>query len=119
MLRKLGVAMKKKPKSSISYEALPTPKEVKEQAKGKINARKQQQRRQIGRWFENSGSESEESDFLPIISVKRPTTVDTQARPSQPQNTPTEPTATGEQAQRESRSKSSDKKNYSTRHGKR
>ena len=33
------MAMKKKPKSSISYEAPPTPKEVKEQAKGKINAR--------------------------------------------------------------------------------
>ena len=111
VLRKSGVAIKKKPKTFVSYQAPPTLKERKERAKGKTNAGKQQQRRQIGRQFENSGSDSGKSDYLPIISVKKPTTVVTQAGPSQPQKTSTEPAATGEQAQLESRSKPSDKTN--------
>ena len=46
----------------------PTPREVKERST-KRTADKQRER--IGRRFENSGSESEDSEDLPIISVKR------------------------------------------------
>ena len=74
VLRKLGVAMK--PKSKNSKAALlqavlppPTPRKVKERATKKAATEKQ--RKQTGRRFENSGSESEDSEDLPIISVKR------------------------------------------------
>ena len=88
MLRKSGVATKPKstkpkkskatPKSVLpvlstnsrkireqaaeSVLPTPTPREVKERAK---------QRKRSGRRFENSGLESEDSEDLPIISVKR------------------------------------------------
>ena len=58
VLRKLSVAIEKKPKTSVSYQAPPTPKEVKERTKGKTNAGKQQQWRQIRQQFEYSESES-------------------------------------------------------------
>ena len=46
----------------------PTPREVKERSTKRISDK---QRERIGRRFENSGSESEDSEDLPIISVKR------------------------------------------------
>ena len=80
MLRKSGVATKlksKKEKAAVPQAVLPppTPREVKERATRKIAPEKQ--RKQTGRRFENSGSESEDSEDLPIISVKR--TVQTSA----------------------------------------
>ena len=74
MLKKLGVARKAKPKKiktgSKSIVPPPTPREVKERATKRI-AQQKQPREKSGRRFENSGSESEDSDNLPIISVKR------------------------------------------------
>ena len=73
MLRKLGVATKPKSKKSKakSHPVLPppTPREVKERATKRIVSGKQ--RKQTGRRYENKGFESEDSDDLPIISVKR------------------------------------------------
>ena len=73
VLRKSGVATKAKPKKTkaVSKSILPppTPREVKERATKRIAPQKQ--REKSGRRFENSGSESEDSDNLPIISVKR------------------------------------------------
>ena len=46
----------------------PTPREVKERVKQRVSDR---QRKITGRRFENSGSESEDSEDLPIDSVKR------------------------------------------------
>ena len=74
VLIKSGAAAK--PKSKRAKAALPqavlpppTPREVKERATRKATTEKQ--RKQIGRRFENSGSESDDSENLPIISVKR------------------------------------------------
>ena len=73
VLRKSGVATKAKPKKSKagskSISPSPTPREVKERATKRIAPEKQ--RKKSGRQFENSGCESEDSDNLPIISVKR------------------------------------------------
>ena len=92
VLRKLGVATKPKSKKSkatsrsvlpvppptsrevkerASHSVLPppTPREVKERATQRIVS--DRQRKKTGRRFENSGSESEESDDLLIISVKQ------------------------------------------------
>ena len=90
MLRKSGVATKPKSKKSkaTSHSVLspPTPRGVKEQASHsvlppptprEVKERATQrnvsdrQRKKNGRRFENSGSESEDSDDLPFISVKR------------------------------------------------
>ena len=90
VLRKSGVATKPKSKKSkaTSHSVLPppTPREVKERAshsvlppptRQEVKKRATQrivserQRKRTGRRFENSGSESEDSDDLPIISVKR------------------------------------------------
>ena len=62
----------KKPRAALPHAILPpsTPRKVKERATKKA-ATEKQHRKQIGRRFENSGSESEESEDLPIISVKR------------------------------------------------
>ena len=88
VLRKSGVATKRKPKKSkvaaksvlpvpsseVKKRAihprlpLPTPREVKERLTQRIAKNKWER---IGRRFENSGSESEDSEDLPIISVKR------------------------------------------------
>ena len=88
MLRKLGVATKPKPKKSKAASKsvlpvppsemkkrvahpglpLPTPREVKERSTKRISDK---QRERIGRRFENTGSESEDSEDLPIISLKR------------------------------------------------
>ena len=74
VLRKSGVATKSKPKKiktgSKSIVPPPTPREVKERAT-KRNAPQKQQREKRGRRFENSGSDLEDTDDLPIISVKR------------------------------------------------
>ena len=92
LLRKSGVATKPKSKRSkttshsvlpvppptscevkkrASHSVLPppTPREVKERATQRIVS--DGQRKKNGRRFENSGSESEDSDDLPIISVKQ------------------------------------------------
>ena len=92
MLRKSGVATKPKSKKSkatsqsvlpvpspascevkerASHSVLPppSPREVKERASQR--AVLDRQRKRTGRRFENSGSESEDSEDLPIISVKR------------------------------------------------
>ena len=64
MLRKSGVATKAKPKKtkagSQSTLPPPTPREVKKRATKRIAPEKQ--RSKSGRRFENSGSESEDSD---------------------------------------------------------
>ena len=74
VLRKSGVATKSKPEKiktgSKSIVLPPTPREVKERATKRIAPQKQQ-REKSGRRFENSGSDSEDTDDLPIISVKR------------------------------------------------
>ena len=74
VLRKSGVVTK--PKSKRAKAALPqavlpppTPREVKKRATRKIATEKQW--KQTGRRFETSGSESEDIEDLPIISVKR------------------------------------------------
>ena len=73
VLRKSGVATKAKPKKTKtgpkSIVPPPTPREVKERATKRSGTQKQ--RGKSGRRFENSGSESEDSDNLPIISIKR------------------------------------------------
>ena len=73
VLRKSGVATKAKPKKSKagsqSILLPPTPREVRERATKTIAPEKQ--RKKSGRRFEISGSESEDSDNLPIILVKR------------------------------------------------
>ena len=88
VLRKSGVATKPKPKKSkVAAKSVlpvpssevkkraahpelppPTPREVKKRSTKRIVNK---QRERIGRRFENSGSESEDSEDLPIISVKR------------------------------------------------
>ena len=88
VLRKSGVATKPKPKKSkvaaksvlpvssseVKKQAAhpglppPTPREFKERSTKRIANK---QRGRLGRQFENSGSESEDSEELPIISVKR------------------------------------------------
>ena len=88
MLRKSGVTTKPKPKKSkVAAKSVlpvpssevkklaahpgsppPPPREVKERSTKRIA---EKQRERIGRRFENSGSESEDSEDLPIISVKR------------------------------------------------
>ena len=74
VLGKWGVATKAKPKKiktgSKSIVPPPTPREVKERVTKSIAPQKQQ-REKSGRRFENNGSDSEDSDNLPIISVKR------------------------------------------------
>ena len=73
MLRKSRVATKPKSKKTkaLAYSVLPppTPREVKERTTKQIAAEKQ--RKKTGRRFENIGSESDDSDDLQIISVKR------------------------------------------------
>ena len=61
----------KKTKTTVPQAILPppTPREVKERATRRIATEKQ--RKKTGRRFENSGSESEGSDDLPIISVEK------------------------------------------------
>ena len=94
MLRKLGVATKPKSKKSkaTSHPVLPppTPREVKERATKRIVSEKQ--RKQTERRFENSGSESEDSDDFPIISVKR--AIQPSAETSRAQTGPTATTPT-------------------------
>ena len=88
VLRKSGVATKPKPKklkvaakpvlpvpsSEVNKRATqpvlppPTPRAVKDRLTKRLA---EQQRGRIGRRLENSGSESEDSEDLPIISVKR------------------------------------------------
>ena len=88
VLRKSGAATKPKPKKSkaasksvlpvppselkkrAAHPGLPplTPREVKERSTKRISDK---QWERIGRRFENSGSESEDSEDLPIILVKR------------------------------------------------
>ena len=88
LLRKSGVATKPKPKklkvaaksvlpvpsSEVNKQATqpvlppPTPRAVKDRLTKRLA---EQQRGRIGRRLENSGSESEDSEDLPIISVKR------------------------------------------------
>ena len=61
----------KRAKAALPQAALPpsTPREVKERATRKATTEKQ--RKQTGRRFDNSGSESKDGEDLPIISVKR------------------------------------------------
>ena len=74
VLRKLGMATKAKPKKIKAEPKLIvpplTPREDKKRSTRRIAPQKQQ-REKSGRSFENSGSESKDSDNLPIISVKR------------------------------------------------